>query len=363
MPLLRNFPLHRFIASLSFLPIMLGAPSQFKAEPNRIERGKSAAVTISEISDTACVLKEVTVESPASGISVSKIGASEDGCKLSIQVLIGSGAAFGAVNLPITKTPAGGGSAVLITSIPLEVTAILPEPIPPGLSPGVDVTWDILPYRETADTFGRKVASQYFAVNIKLGNNSAYPIQLAGFGFDLNNLLKSKDGKKLPPAPSPNSPYHVTRSTIERDREVGGRAIFLNSLTAALGVYSVAGGFFGTGHGGVANAANAAAKDRYALFLALGNPVAAGFGLIVPDKTIRHLIALDTRAFRDNQIISNNTHQHILTFISRDLVECRHTKICTELKDPAGWEGTLTRIPYNMRRFDPNAIKAGLGNL
>ncbi|MCX6975890.1 MAG: hypothetical protein NTZ94_16685 [Verrucomicrobia bacterium] len=250
---------------------------------------------------------------------------------------------------------------MLITTIPLEVSSILPEPIPPGLTPSVDVSWSILPYRETADAFGRKVASQYFAVNIRLGNNSAYPIQLAGFGFDLNNLLRSNNGRNQPPAPSPNSPYHVTRSTIERDREVGARAIFLNGLTAALNVYSVAGGFFGTGQGGLGNAANAAAKDRYALFLALGNPLAAGFGLIVPDKTIRHLIAMDTRAFRDNQIISNNTHQQILTFISRDLVECR--KMCQDLTDPAGWKGTLKRIPYKVRNFDPNAIKVALGNL
>jgi hypothetical protein len=347
-------------AALAFVPALLGAQSQFRAEPNRIERGKSAAVTIS---DPACSLKDVTIESPASGISTSTVGESGDGCKVFIQVLTGSGAAFGSFNLLITRKPAVSGSPVLVQSIPIEVTATLPEPIPPGLTPGVDVTWSILPYRETADAFGRKVASQYFAVNIKIGNNSAFPIQLAGFGFDLNNLLRSANGQSLPPSPSPNTPYHVTRSTIERDREVGGRAIILNSLTAALSVYSVAGGFFGTGQGGLANAANAAAKDRYALFLALGNPVAAGFGLLVPDKTIRHLIAIDTRAFRDNQIIANNTHQHVLTFISRDLAECPSREPCKPLTDPPGWKGTITRLPYNRRSFDPNAVKATLGNL
>ena len=233
----------------------------FKADPNRIERGKSAAVTITETSEVACSLKGATIASPASGISVSNLGVSADGCKLSVQVSIGSGATFGSVNLPITKTPADGGPSVLIATIPLEVSSIQPEPIPPGLTPSVDVSWSILPYRETSDAFGRKVASQYFAVNIRLGNNSAYPIQLAGFGFDLNNLLRSNNGMNQPPAPSPNSPYHVTRSTIERDREVGARAVFLNGLTAALSVYSVAGGFFGTGQGGMGNAANAAAKD------------------------------------------------------------------------------------------------------
>ena len=353
----RNTRLKSLCFALVSLSVAAAPASQFVAQPARIERGKSATVVIT---DTACALSGVTVGTPATGVAVNPVGVSADGCKLAVDLQVASEANFGSVNLPLTKTPAGGGAAQLLDSVAIEITATLPEPIPPGLKPGVDVQWDILPYRETADAFGRKVASQYFAVNIRLGNNSAYPIQLAGFGFDLNNQLRSASTAQ-PPAPSPNSPYHVTRSTIERDREVGRRAVFLNSLTAALSIYSVAGGFFGTGKGGLDNPANALAKDRYGLFLAMGNPLASGLGIVFPDKTIRYLISIDTRAFRDNQVIQNNTHQQILTFISRDLVECR--KNCADLVNPPGWVGTVKRISYNRTHYDSNAMKAALGNL
>lgn len=53
------------------------------------------------------------------------------------------------------------------------------------------------------------------------------------------------------------------------------------------------------------------------------NPFIAGISGLIPDKTIRHLIGIDTRAMRSNMLLANNRQEEILTFISRELVEAK----------------------------------------
>ena len=142
-----------------------------------------------------------------------------------------------------------------------------------------------------------------------MGNNSGYSLLVESIGF----LAKGKDGKPKNVTPWPNDAYSITRSTIEREQQVGTRAIVLNSITGLAGVATGMSGFF----------VNETHLAQFGVFLGLTNPLVEGFRLIWPDKTVRHLVALDTRVFRGSTIIKNNESRSIFTFISREMVECK----------------------------------------
>ena len=226
-----------------------------------------------------------------------------------------------------------------------EVTTVVAGATPPGLEHQVDLMWKILPYRAIADSFGKKVASQYFGVQVMLGNNSGYPIQITAIGFQTPGAVSSP--------PLQNDPYNIPRGTIEREQQVGTRALFVNSLSGVAGVLTgVSGLFHNIGH-----------KANFNLLVGLDSPATAALELVWPDKTVRYLIAMDTRAFRDAAIVPNNVPAPpILAFISREIVGCKHKAECEAPVKRVPYTG-ITRVERRKSDFDPGRIRDALGTL
>ncbi|MCX6975920.1 MAG: hypothetical protein NTZ94_16835, partial [Verrucomicrobia bacterium] len=209
-----------------------------------LERGMTYSVSVEKVGCSANgPFLEGVMQSYTSGILISDSAVMSNGCGVSAKVSLNDAVTFGVVRLPVIKKTTTTTS--LLGYAEVEIVPVQPEPNPPGLEPEVDVAWKILDWRNTSDSFGRKVADQYFAVDISLGNNTGYPIQLAGVFFDQNGAFNQRNRSASPrSSPIPTDPYHITRSTIERDRETGARAILMNSLSLGLGVLPPLGAFF-----------------------------------------------------------------------------------------------------------------------
>ena len=54
--------------------------------------------------------------------------------------------------------------------------------------------WKILPRQQVSDSYGKKVADQYFAVELTVGNNSGYGLLIESIGF----LAKGKTAAATP---------------------------------------------------------------------------------------------------------------------------------------------------------------------
>lgn len=322
---------------------MVAAPvlaATYSVNPKTVALGGTYTVTVTQADcKEPGNLAQAWLSTPTAGLGISPAGVGGAlSCQAAFKLEVQSGAPLGPTDLVLKDKEKDGAVLALLR---VEVTAAAPGPIPPGLDPQVDVMWKILPWRQVADSFGRKVANQYFAVQITVGNNSGWPIQFTSIGF-LTAAMKSS---KVPPLP--NDPYNIPRGTIEREQQTGRRAVVRHSLDGVLGVLAPISGFF----------RNSRPKANYSLLVALGSPAGTALDLIWPDKTVRHLIALDTRTFRDAAIVPNNVPSPpILAFVGRDLVECGKADCGAAVRG-------FQRIPGNRTEFDPNRIMDALGEL
>lgn len=273
--------------------------------PKRVARGKDYNVVVRS-KDETCVTKKplsgVEVDlGDVSGFKVEK-GLPGDGCFVRFKLSVANDAPLGEVEIPLIRKP----DNTSLNPVTLETVAVDQGPIPPGLDPTVDVSWKVLPRRAVSDSFGRRVSQLYFGVELTIGNNSGYDLQVASIGFRPKGL-----GADRPPLP--NDSYAIVRGTLEREQTVGTRALLIDGIRAAGPIVAAASTFY----------VNPRPRANYSAFAAiLNNPFAEGMQLLLPDRTVRQLIALDTRAVRDSAIIPNNIQQRLLLFVSRELVMC-----------------------------------------
>jgi len=151
---------------------------------------------------------------------------------------------------------------------------------------------------------------------------------------------------------TPNSQYGAVRSTLEREQQVGRRAMAVNIARGVIPMLSTAGALVDF----MAAADFAVATGMYGLSEKL-------FEIVYPDKTVRQLIALDTRTFRVGMLLKNNDQRPILFFIHRELVMCslKGSK-CLAPKKSTTNPITLDRLPY-VKEFHPSLLKSKLGSL
>ena len=117
-------------------------------------------------------------------------------------------------------------------------------PIPPGLLPQVDVMWEVMSQSNCSDVFGRRIAQSEYCVQLVIGNNSGYPIQIAGIGFSssVNSLFNG-----MPDIATSNSSYVSTRAILLEQNVTSTRNIIYNSLQAAGVLMAAFTPYFGTG--------------------------------------------------------------------------------------------------------------------
>lgn len=216
-----------------------------------------------------------------------------------------------AVPFIVTYAPAGAATPLLtrVLNVALTDGGRPPGPVPPGLKPQVDVMWDVLPGDIVHNSYGRKVQGDFYGIQITIGNNSGYDLQIASAGFTLKRPVKTPSGVSYP---LPTATYQLARASLVRQQQVGPRAVLFNSLDALGPVLT---GFVPFFH-------NTNRRTNFSQFInVLTNPFSAGAKLIVPDTTIGHLVRLEQETLRNDNtartIIPNNTQVSVITFFPK----------------------------------------------
>lgn len=236
-----------------------------------------------------------------------------------------------------------GASGTIIGVSEFEVTSIAQGPTPPGLSPEVDVMWGVMARDVVKHNFGTKIAKHYYGIQLSIGNNTGFDLQIASVGFKLPANTKIKNTV-------PTNSYRSTRGTLEREQEIGTRAMVVNAVKAAGLLFT---GFLPFWHA-VGPAANA---TRFADII--NGPANAGLALVYPDTIISHLTRLDDQTLRDGLIIKNNSQVRTLVFVPKQLLNISQDEGRTDT-DQKRYHAETKNVDY---RNDPQYVNLRLGDL
>ncbi len=325
---------HRSLA-IRMLPILFlsanlsraAEPKQYTISPLDGALGQEVGVVIR--SDETCTDQDPHFQRmrilPAPDIVVRQQEV-QSGCLLTAVLVISDKAKLGDRILPIVRDEAdrdadeADSNTGTVGLVRFEVTAVQPGPLPPGLKPQVDLMWKILPRKVVHDNFGNRIARRYYAVEVVLGNNSGYDLQIAGIGFTMPacKLTSVNQTTGLPAFDCANNPsvrkiptdgYHIVRGSLEREDEFGRRHFALGAIKTIGLLMTGLIPFFpnpSSDAGQVANFVN--------------NPVTQGFELLFPRTTIRQLQRMEIQALHDGMIVPHNAQRRALSFISKGVV-------------------------------------------
>lgn len=209
----------------------------------------------------------------------------------------------------------------------------IPEPMQAPAS--VDLAWKVLPHRVVEDSFGRRVADRFFAVEIHIGNNTGHDLLVSGFYF-------RPPGERHPQSLEPNDPYSMVRGVIERDQQIGRRAMTMH-VVRSFGPLLSLGGALITG--------SAVTVAKYGASVGIfSNGIEKGLDAAYPDHTLRQIGRLDANSFADHLVLRQNEAKRVLVFVSRETVQCPAHVRC---------EGQLAWS----KEFSPREVKRRLGTL
>ena len=180
-----------------------------------------------------------------------------------------------------------------------EITIVDPAagPLPPGLRPEVDVLWEVMSQKSCSDVFGSRVAERNYCIQLKVGNNSGYALQVAGIGFS-TQLDALKDPRNdTGTVTIANSSYASTRAVLLTENVTSGRNIAYNILQATGVLMSAFTPYFGTGKHPNGTINNARTNWSTAASIVSG-PLLSAFNIIAPNPVITQLNNLDDQSFR-----------------------------------------------------------------
>jgi hypothetical protein len=328
----------------------------YRISPDKIQSGKTRDVTITTDTDD---LTNAELQEPAtgSGVTFEPVAGRQvqhpDSKTIVVRVAVDEDADLGA--FPITLIRQGAAFAL----VNLEIAEFKPRRITRGPTPDdiaeVDATWNVVPYKIVKAAFGRRAADSFYAIEVTLGNNSGFDLQIVAVGFDSTLGAPSaldKNGKPLQPIydaqgkpilddrgnrliadldehgdqkmidgkPAykpyksymlPTSDHRLVRSSIEMDQLYGKRASALNLIG---GVGTLVSGFIPFFH-----AANA--KANYSSFSSvLNGQFKEGFGIAAPDLTVSQLNRLENLVLHEGLTVPNNDIRKTIVFFPRHVV-------------------------------------------
>jgi len=213
----------------------------------------------------------------------------------------------------VSDSATGKVTATGVLNVRLADAPLARGPIPPGIAPQVDIMWAVMPQNITHDNFGGKIKKQYYGIEVVIGNDSGFDLELASVGFDLGTgRLKSDE---MVNTRIPTSGYRVTRASLQRRQQLSLRNMTLNIIKALGPVLT---GFTPFFH-------NVNHQSNFAEGInILSNPVEKGFEMVWPDLTLGQLANLEDQSLRDNAItrtvVKNNTQVRFVVFVPKDLI-------------------------------------------
>lgn len=219
--------------------------------------------------------------------------------------------------------------------------------------PQVDVIWGVLSKHLCADNFGGHVAKDLYCIEVKIGNNTGYPLQLAGLGFKPKSGITIGHSTTLALDPTPNVSYQSVRASAQAFAFLSSHNLLVNTPTAIGVLMTSFNPFF-------RNTFNIA---RWAAGTAVvGTALPGAVNIISPDMTIKQLNNLDDQSFRDGKLIPNNTQIRTMVFLERSafegLANQTYKAACDSLYTDAKDQKKCEK-----HSDDPTAVKLALGNL
>jgi hypothetical protein len=261
----------------------------------------------------AASLAGVTVFAPqGSGITVANVNVPAAGagmvCNSIVKFTIAASAPLGPVK--ISLLPTGGGPA--LASLDFTISGVPAGPIPPQLNNQgqVDVMWYVVSSAIVNDNFGGRIAKQYYAIDVVIGNDSGYDLQLASIGFTVPSLTLGNLKYKIP-----STGYRVVRGSLQSREQLAPRNFIINAVKIAGPILTGFTPFF--------HNTNHKANFTEAINI-LSNPFEKGLNAIFPDLIPEELNRLADQAFRDDistkTVIPNNVQARILTFVPKKVL-------------------------------------------
>ena len=272
-------------------------------------------------------------------------------CNITAKIRIPADAGIGRVTLWVTND-----KNKLLGTVQFSVIDFTPPgQVPPGVNPpAVDVMWSVMPKKIVGDNFGSSIAHKYYAIEIIIGNNSAYNLQLVSVGFEppsdqeieglLQRNAKNKAGitvtgrnqraitqQVLKPVAQPpivlrteneipgsekksllpTSSYKITRGSLEARQLFDRRTLILSTITALGPIFT---GFTPYFH-------NVNHRSNFSEAINIfSNPLEKGLELVWPDPRGRQRDRFDDQVLRDGLIIKNNTQVRTLAFFPKELL-------------------------------------------
>lgn len=310
------------------------------------------------------------------GSSVQTTTLSGDDCSLTGTITVLQDANMGKVILRVVEK----GSAKLLGTAEFSITDPFPPgQIPPGLrQPEVDIMWSVLPDKIVGQNFGKAVSKNYYAIEIVLGNNSAYNLQIVSVAFRLpednilegiiarnrnnkgggNNLKISNDqsqnhgnknlslsavgarketqrtlGEPEKRTILPTASYRITRGSLEAKEFSNLRTVILGTVTA-LGPLLT--GFLPYFHN-----TNRRANFSEGINI-LSNPLEKGLELVWRDPKPMQRERFDDQVLRDGLLVRNNTQVRTLAFFPKQLL--RLPKDFESDSEYAAWKSNAREI-------------------
>ena len=238
------------------------------------------------------------------GISVLKLDVGD--CSLTAALKIEL-ATPGYKQLNVTKNP-DGKRDLDAGFAPIDFMDALAGPTPS--TPEVDVLWEVLTDHLCKDSFGNHMPHDLYCVEVKIGNNSAHSLQLAGVGFfrPIPNCNNPGKQSPFPCNQDPDDPHagistpNVSYATVRASAQAGTTTSLRNILyngTQAIGLLMASFTPYFT---------NTVNRARWSTGAAIvGTSLSQAMNLVAPDLTVREMNNLDDQAFRDGKLIPNNT--------------------------------------------------------
>lgn len=240
-------------------------------------------------------------------------GISDCGLSTTLNIVPGVASA-GNFMVTVTEVPKGGDTTKSESRGYALISLIDPAAGNIPANQQVDVIWGVLSKHLCKDNFGGHLSNDVYCIEVKIGNNTGYAIQLAGVGFkpSANPDFKISDTVNFPALETPNVAYQSVRSSAQ------GYAFstYRNLLVNGAGGIGILMASFNPFFRSSFNLARWAAGTTV-----VGTALPNGVNAVMPDLTLKQLNNLDDQAFRDNLVIPNNTQIRTMVFVETKLLD------------------------------------------
>jgi hypothetical protein len=167
-------------------------PEKFTVEPSQVSRGsshqliiKSNICAVNRFEDRDKVINDLPSLKDKHGLDISNPQLQENDCTYTADLAVMDTAAFGDVIITLHYKENDSDQTATFKISVVKEEPLPPGPLPPGLKPQVDIMWGVVPQRIVKDNFGTRVGKLFYCIEVVIGNNTGYDLQIASVGFDL----------------------------------------------------------------------------------------------------------------------------------------------------------------------------------